>query len=229
MGALARARRGLRVGGPRGALPLGPLPLDRPRRGGGLARRLGHDRGARGAHGADPPRHAGLAGDVPAGRRARQVRRHGAGDLGRAASSSASGRAGTRPEHDAYGFPFPPVGERMDELERQLQLVTRHWDADGRVWPKPTPRPRLIVGGSAKPRTVRRRRALRGRVQHGLRHARGVPRAARPSRRGGARGRTRAAHVLADDGRGRGRDEAELDDRVMRFQEVRGRPAIRRT
>ena len=58
-------------------------------------------------------------------------------------------------EHDAYGFPFPPVGERMDELERQLEVVTRHWDADGHVWPKPSPRPRLVVGGSAKPRTVR--------------------------------------------------------------------------
>jgi alkanesulfonate monooxygenase SsuD/methylene tetrahydromethanopterin reductase-like flavin-dependent oxidoreductase (luciferase family) len=59
-------------------------------------------------------------------------------------------------EHTAYGFDFPPVGERMDELDRQLAEIVRQWtDADD-VWPKPVqrPRPPVIVGGSAKPRTV---------------------------------------------------------------------------
>jgi alkanesulfonate monooxygenase SsuD/methylene tetrahydromethanopterin reductase-like flavin-dependent oxidoreductase (luciferase family) len=60
-------------------------------------------------------------------------------------------------EHSVYGFPFPPVRERMDELERQLAEITRQWTDAGDVWPKPVqrPRPPIIVGGSAKPRTVR--------------------------------------------------------------------------
>jgi alkanesulfonate monooxygenase SsuD/methylene tetrahydromethanopterin reductase-like flavin-dependent oxidoreductase (luciferase family) len=45
-------------------------------------------------------------------------------------------------EHTEFGFPFPPVRERMAELERQLGEVRRWWSG----W--------TIVGGSAKPRTV---------------------------------------------------------------------------
>jgi alkanesulfonate monooxygenase SsuD/methylene tetrahydromethanopterin reductase-like flavin-dependent oxidoreductase (luciferase family) len=45
-------------------------------------------------------------------------------------------------EHEEYGFPFPPVRERMDELDRQLAEVRRWW----RGW--------TIVGGSGKPRTI---------------------------------------------------------------------------
>src|SRR2546428_483442 len=40
-------------------------------------------------------------------------------------------------EHAVYGFPFPPVRERMDELERQLAEITRQWTDAGDVWPKP--------------------------------------------------------------------------------------------
>jgi alkanesulfonate monooxygenase SsuD/methylene tetrahydromethanopterin reductase-like flavin-dependent oxidoreductase (luciferase family) len=58
-------------------------------------------------------------------------------------------------EHGVYGFPFPPVRERMDELEAQLAEVRRQWGDAEDVWPKPSPAPNLIVGGSAKPRTVR--------------------------------------------------------------------------
>jgi alkanesulfonate monooxygenase SsuD/methylene tetrahydromethanopterin reductase-like flavin-dependent oxidoreductase (luciferase family) len=61
-----------------------------------------------------------------------------------------------QPEHDAYRFPFGTFGERLDELERQLAEIHRQWmDADD-VWPKPLqhPRPPIIVGGAAKPRTV---------------------------------------------------------------------------
>jgi alkanesulfonate monooxygenase SsuD/methylene tetrahydromethanopterin reductase-like flavin-dependent oxidoreductase (luciferase family) len=60
-------------------------------------------------------------------------------------------------EHEAYGFPFPPVRERMDELDRQLETIVRQWTEDETSWPKPVqqPRPTLIVGGGAKPRTVR--------------------------------------------------------------------------
>jgi F420-dependent oxidoreductase-like protein len=72
-------------------------------------------------------------------------------------------------EHRAYGFPFPPVGDRFAELEEQLQLVSREW-ADGRLsfegrrytmrdleaLPKPVqrPRPNLIVGGRGGRRSV---------------------------------------------------------------------------
>jgi alkanesulfonate monooxygenase SsuD/methylene tetrahydromethanopterin reductase-like flavin-dependent oxidoreductase (luciferase family) len=62
-------------------------------------------------------------------------------------------------EHEAYGFAFPPLRERMDELDRQLAEIVRHWkpDAAPELQPKPLqrPRPPIIVGGAAKPRTVR--------------------------------------------------------------------------
>jgi F420-dependent oxidoreductase-like protein len=72
-------------------------------------------------------------------------------------------------EHQAYGFPFPPLRDRMAELEEQLAIVTGEW-ADGpfafegrrhRVHdldalPKPVqrPRPNLLVGGSGGPRSL---------------------------------------------------------------------------
>jgi alkanesulfonate monooxygenase SsuD/methylene tetrahydromethanopterin reductase-like flavin-dependent oxidoreductase (luciferase family) len=61
------------------------------------------------------------------------------------------------PDHVAYGFPFGTVGERMSELERQLEEINRQWTTADDVWPKPAqkPRPPIIVGGSAKPRSVR--------------------------------------------------------------------------
>ena len=60
-------------------------------------------------------------------------------------------------EHAAYGFPFMTTRERVDELDRQLAEITRQWLEADDVWPKPVqqPRPRIIVGGNAKPRTVR--------------------------------------------------------------------------
>lgn len=60
------------------------------------------------------------------------------------------------PDHVAYGFPFGTVGERMSELERQLEEINRQWTTATDVWPKPVqkPRPPIIVGGSAKPRSV---------------------------------------------------------------------------
>src|SRR5262245_52901247 len=60
-------------------------------------------------------------------------------------------------EHESYGFPFLTTRERLDELDRQLAEINRQWtDADD-VEPKPVqqPRPNVIVGGRAKPRTVR--------------------------------------------------------------------------
>jgi F420-dependent oxidoreductase-like protein len=72
-------------------------------------------------------------------------------------------------EHAAYGFPFPPLGERMELLEEQLELVSREWadepfSFEGRHYrtpgldalPKPLqrPRPNLIVGGRGGPRSL---------------------------------------------------------------------------
>src|SRR5581483_2126182 len=53
-------------------------------------------------------------------------------------------------------FAFPPQRARLDELDRQLAEITRQWTEADDVWPKPfqEPRPRIIVGGSARPRTV---------------------------------------------------------------------------
>jgi len=60
------------------------------------------------------------------------------------------------PEHAAYGFDFMTTAGRLDELDRQLAEITRQWTHADDIWPKPLqqPRPRLIVGGAAKPRTV---------------------------------------------------------------------------
>jgi alkanesulfonate monooxygenase SsuD/methylene tetrahydromethanopterin reductase-like flavin-dependent oxidoreductase (luciferase family) len=59
-------------------------------------------------------------------------------------------------EHETYGFPFLTTRERLDELDRQLAEITRQWTTAPDVWPKPVqqPRPPIIVGGRAKPRTV---------------------------------------------------------------------------
>jgi F420-dependent oxidoreductase-like protein len=73
-------------------------------------------------------------------------------------------------EHAAFGFAFPPLGERLEMLEEQLAVLRGAW-ADGPfsfegkhyrlgpvdVHPKPVqrPHPPLIIGGGAKPRTVR--------------------------------------------------------------------------
>ena len=73
-------------------------------------------------------------------------------------------------EHAAYGFPFPPLGERLERLEEQLEVIVRQWTEDEvtfagrhyatdalRAHPRPVqrPRPPVIVGGAAKPRTAR--------------------------------------------------------------------------
>jgi F420-dependent oxidoreductase-like protein len=72
-------------------------------------------------------------------------------------------------EHAAYGFDFPSLGTRMELLEEQLEIIHRLWTEDsvsfaGRHYrlddcpalprPLPQPRPPLILGGNAKPRSV---------------------------------------------------------------------------
>jgi alkanesulfonate monooxygenase SsuD/methylene tetrahydromethanopterin reductase-like flavin-dependent oxidoreductase (luciferase family) len=69
-------------------------------------------------------------------------------------------------EHTAYGFPFPPLGERFELLEEQIEIVHRQWDEpidfrgghyelSGDALPKPLSPPNLIVGGRARPRSLR--------------------------------------------------------------------------
>jgi F420-dependent oxidoreductase-like protein len=73
-------------------------------------------------------------------------------------------------EHETYGFPFPPMRERMDALAEQLEIVHGHWadgsfDFDGEHYrlqgleaqPKPVqrPHPPLIMGGNAGPRAAK--------------------------------------------------------------------------
>lgn len=74
-------------------------------------------------------------------------------------------------EHTAYGIPFPPLRERFDRLDEQLQIITGLWTtplgqhfnfrgshytvADSPALPKPVqrPHPPIIVGGSGAKRT----------------------------------------------------------------------------
>jgi alkanesulfonate monooxygenase SsuD/methylene tetrahydromethanopterin reductase-like flavin-dependent oxidoreductase (luciferase family) len=58
-------------------------------------------------------------------------------------------------EHATYGFPFPPLKERMDLLERQLLVLREHWTS-GVHLPSPvqSPNPPIVLGGSAKRRSL---------------------------------------------------------------------------
>jgi F420-dependent oxidoreductase-like protein len=74
-------------------------------------------------------------------------------------------------EHTAYGIPFPPLGERFDRLEEQLQIVIGLWSTPlgetfhfaGRHYqlsrspglPKPVqkPHPPVLIGGHGRRRT----------------------------------------------------------------------------
>jgi F420-dependent oxidoreductase-like protein len=76
-------------------------------------------------------------------------------------------------EHTAYGIPFPPVGQRFERLEEQLNILTGLWATpegetfsfdgahyqlkDSPALPKPTqrPHPPLIIGGGGPKRTPR--------------------------------------------------------------------------
>ncbi|GII54511.1 LLM class F420-dependent oxidoreductase [Planotetraspora thailandica] len=74
-------------------------------------------------------------------------------------------------EHRSYGIPFPPLGERFERLEEQLEIITGLWEAvkpfsyegrhysvvDSPALPKPVqrPRPPIILGGGGAKRTPR--------------------------------------------------------------------------
>jgi alkanesulfonate monooxygenase SsuD/methylene tetrahydromethanopterin reductase-like flavin-dependent oxidoreductase (luciferase family) len=125
-------------------------------------------------------------------------------------------------EHDTYGFPFGSARDRVDELQRQLPEIIRQWTESDDIRPKPLqqPRPRIIVGGRAKPRTV----ALAVRfadeyntvspsVDEARERARVVADAARSAGREPLRFSMMIGCVV-------GRDAAEVDDRVARIGAV---------
>jgi alkanesulfonate monooxygenase SsuD/methylene tetrahydromethanopterin reductase-like flavin-dependent oxidoreductase (luciferase family) len=117
-------------------------------------------------------------------------------------------------EHRAYGFPFPPMRERMDRLAEQLEIVSRSWqdgafsfagehwsveDLDARPKPVQSPLP-LLMGGDAKPRGAAL--AARYAAEYNVVHA-------APDVAAAARDR------LADACRQAGRDPATLRFSVM--------------
>jgi F420-dependent oxidoreductase-like protein len=72
-------------------------------------------------------------------------------------------------EHEYFGIPFPPLGERFDRLEEQLAILSGIWDTapgqrfsyDGKYYqvkdcasiPRWSSRPKIIVGGAGAKRT----------------------------------------------------------------------------
>jgi F420-dependent oxidoreductase-like protein len=73
-------------------------------------------------------------------------------------------------EHEAYGIPFPELGERFDRLEEQLEMITGMWATpvgetyskpgghypitDSPALPKPTQSaPPIVIGGGGPKRT----------------------------------------------------------------------------
>jgi alkanesulfonate monooxygenase SsuD/methylene tetrahydromethanopterin reductase-like flavin-dependent oxidoreductase (luciferase family) len=127
-------------------------------------------------------------------------------------------------EHDSYGFPFLTTRERLDELDRQLAEITRQWTEAPDIWPKPVqqPRPPIIVGGRAKPRTVRA--AVRFADEYNT---------AFPSIEEAAERRRILDDAARDAGRAPlrysimigclvGRDQGEVDARLGRYREIVG-------
>ena len=113
---------------------------------------------------------------------------------------------------------LPPLAERMSLFAEQIELVHRQWTEDEvnfdgrhyrtdrlRALPRPVqnPRPRLIVGGSARRGTVHAGRPLRRRVQHDLRLPPRRPRTYQP-----------AGRSLPEDRSGPGDADALADDRL---------------
>jgi alkanesulfonate monooxygenase SsuD/methylene tetrahydromethanopterin reductase-like flavin-dependent oxidoreductase (luciferase family) len=127
-------------------------------------------------------------------------------------------------EHETYGFAFPPTRERLDELDRQLAELVRQWTEVPEIQPKPLqqPRPPIIVGGTAKPRTVRAAVAHADEyntvwptVEEARERKRVLDAAAREAGREPLRFSMMTGVVV-------GRDEAELRDRLGRFKELAG-------
>jgi alkanesulfonate monooxygenase SsuD/methylene tetrahydromethanopterin reductase-like flavin-dependent oxidoreductase (luciferase family) len=120
--------------------------------------------------------------------------------------------------------------ERVDELDRQLAEITRQWTQAEDVWPKPVqrPRPPIIVGGRAKPRTVQA--AVRfadeyntfdATVEEARERRRLVAKASEEAGREPLRFSLMIGCVV-------GRDEAEAQDRLRRLRELTGESQLPR-
>jgi alkanesulfonate monooxygenase SsuD/methylene tetrahydromethanopterin reductase-like flavin-dependent oxidoreductase (luciferase family) len=127
-------------------------------------------------------------------------------------------------EHETYGFPFRTSRERLDELDRQLAEITRQWTEAPDVWPKPVqqPRPPIIVGGRAKPRTVAA--AIRfadeyntvfPSVDEARERRQILDRAARQANRDPLRLSMMIGCLV-------GRDQREIEERLQRYRELIG-------
>ena len=114
-------------------------------------------------------------------------------------------------EHLEHGLAFPPQKERLDELDRQLVELQRQWQT---VYPRPTKRPRIIIGGTAKPRTVR------AALAHADEYNTPWPSVDEARERKRAVGDSimfsASLNVVV------GRDEAETRDRIRQYEEVTG-------
>lgn len=73
-------------------------------------------------------------------------------------------------EHTMFGFPYDDTSTRFRRLEEQAQVITGLWASAGEPYsyegefeqlreavflPSPTPRPRIVLGGSGRRKTVR--------------------------------------------------------------------------
>ena len=125
-------------------------------------------------------------------------------------------------EHESYGFPFGTQRARLDELDRQLAEIVRQWTEADDVRPVPfqQPRPPIIVGGKAKPRTVAA--AVRyadeynttfPSVEEADERARVVAEAARAAGRAPLRFSMMVGCVV-------GRDDAEVRERLAAWRKV---------
>src|SRR6476659_9726107 len=127
-------------------------------------------------------------------------------------------------EHEAYGFPFLTTRKRLDELDRQLEEIARQWTEADDIWPKPVqqPRPPIIVGGTAKPRTVAAAVAFAdeynsvgGSIDEVRERKARLDEAARAAGRDPLRLSIMIGCVI-------GRDQGELDRRLADFRRITG-------
>lgn len=71
-------------------------------------------------------------------------------------------------EHNALGFPYPPVGRRFEMLEETLQICGQMWSEDNGAYdgkhyqlgeticePQPIRRPPILIGGDGEKKTLR--------------------------------------------------------------------------
>ena len=71
-------------------------------------------------------------------------------------------------EYRAYGYPYPPAGERIDQLEEAVQIIRTMWtqspaNFEGRYYsienaecqPQPDPRIPLLIAGGGEKKTLR--------------------------------------------------------------------------